>query len=537
MFPSLFPPSVPQISNDRRATIFIDCDKAKFTEAICADVCIIGSGPAALALARSLSDANKTVVMIERGGSIARPPKRNVLFKSRPYGGIHNGIAFGYGGTATLWGGQLLPMLGTELAALGDPWNTATFADELQVHYQTIESWVGVSSTPYGDSLLKLIDHSALGLNWCSITPLFSKWIPFRRRNLGSAWKRVMRRSGKVRVFLHLHPIDWEFMGGGENKTIRSVTCCSQNGQSVSFKAKYFVIAAGALESPLIIEKMLGDDVSIKLGVGHTLHDHLSLRVAEVTDYRPDEYEKLFAPFFTGNTMRSMRLCLAEEKNLNHATLGWAYCHFVIETPPDSGFALARDLLRSLQAKDYSGAAKAMLNLPSALGDIAKMAWMRYVNRRLSLSRGSRVFINVDFVQLPSADNKINMSSSQNADVIEVDWNISEDIGGQVNRALRILNTFWKANNLQQIGKIQPIIYGDNNAGYLSNLYDIYHPAGTCAIGRVVDSDLKIYGVSNGYVVGSAVFPMLGRSNPTFTIMALSLRLGALIVSLFEKGN
>lgn len=41
----------------------------------------------------------------------------------------------------------------------------------------------------------------------------------------------------------------------------------------------------------------------------------------------------------------------------------------------------------------------------------------------------------------------------------------------------------------------------------------------------VVDGDLKVFGVDNLYVAGSSVFTSAGISNPTFTIVALSIRL------------
>jgi choline dehydrogenase-like flavoprotein len=41
----------------------------------------------------------------------------------------------------------------------------------------------------------------------------------------------------------------------------------------------------------------------------------------------------------------------------------------------------------------------------------------------------------------------------------------------------------------------------------------------------VVDANLKVHSFFNLYVAGSSVFPSAGISNPTFTIIALSIRL------------
>jgi choline dehydrogenase-like flavoprotein len=41
----------------------------------------------------------------------------------------------------------------------------------------------------------------------------------------------------------------------------------------------------------------------------------------------------------------------------------------------------------------------------------------------------------------------------------------------------------------------------------------------------VVDADCKVHGTDNLFVAGCAVFPTGGHANPTFTIIALALRL------------
>jgi choline dehydrogenase-like flavoprotein len=41
----------------------------------------------------------------------------------------------------------------------------------------------------------------------------------------------------------------------------------------------------------------------------------------------------------------------------------------------------------------------------------------------------------------------------------------------------------------------------------------------------IVDTNLRLYGLKNTYICSSAVFPSSGFSNPTHTLLALTLRL------------
>ena len=67
---------------------------------------------------------------------------------------------------------------------------------------------------------------------------------------------------------------------------------------------------------------------------------------------------------------------------------------------------------------------------------------------------------------------------------------------------------------------------------YLERQDPINHHIGTAKMGSteeagVVDKNLKIFDFENIYISSSAVFPTSSNVNPTFTIVALSLRLGA----------
>jgi choline dehydrogenase-like flavoprotein len=51
----------------------------------------------------------------------------------------------------------------------------------------------------------------------------------------------------------------------------------------------------------------------------------------------------------------------------------------------------------------------------------------------------------------------------------------------------------------------------------------------------VVDSDCQVHGASNLFVAGSSIFPNSGFANPTFTIVALSIRLAEHLISMLNS--
>jgi choline dehydrogenase-like flavoprotein len=58
-----------------------------------------------------------------------------------------------------------------------------------------------------------------------------------------------------------------------------------------------------------------------------------------------------------------------------------------------------------------------------------------------------------------------------------------------------------------------------------------YHASGTCRMAEtpdkgVTDGDLRVHGMENLYVLSNAVFPSVGAVNPTLTLVALAFRLG-----------
>lgn len=513
-----------------------------------ADVCIIGSGPVGLTLARALADKGKSVVILEEGPAVPqiRAPAPGLAFDRGEYRGADLGRAFGFGGTSSAWGGQLLPIRASEMAArpaqAAPAWPVSF--DAIGGRLAQIESWVGVDSLPFDLLYAQLALHPLAGLDWQGFAPRFSKWIPFRGRNLGTAWRPALAASGRVQCWLNASARQWT---AGASRVER-VGALSGNGHRLAVEAGAVVIAAGAIETARLAAEMsrqtgIVDPRSTPL-LGRFLHDHLSLRVArvEVLDHR--RFTELFAPSFSGDTMHSLRLEL-DPRLAQGAALPPLYAHFVAEAPGDSGFAVLRDLLRAIQHRRPRGVLHGASRLPGALPGIAELAWWRMARGRLAPPRNAGLYLHVDMEQPPREANRVYCGDPEGAlgrRTCRVDWApdldpapIAEVVGAQVAR-------FWARNGLDRIARLRWLDAARLRDEWPSNLYDIYHPAGTMRMATapdrgVVDADARIHGTGNVYAAGSAVFPAMGAANPTFTAMALALRLADRLAADFSAAG
>jgi GMC oxidoreductase len=268
---------------------------------------------------------------------------------------------------------------------------------------------------------------------------------------------------------------------------------------------------------------------------GRYLHDHLSLRVARARVIDEAGFQERFAPFFEGPTMRSLRMEMPSQ-TLQRDGLPAFYAHFVAEADSTSGFAVLRDCLRAAQRRDYRGALASALHIPRALPDIARLGYTRLVRKRLAFPAGGGIYLHVDFEQAPNRRNRVYLSSPDDGSNRQlcIDWDVDEDASRIAALVQHHMEQFWERNGLNQFATLEFTAPKNDALQWNENIYDIYHPAGTTRMAAdpalgVVDTNLKIHGTHNAYVVGSSVFPSMGAANPTFTAMALALRLADFI--------
>ncbi len=494
-------------------------------------MCVIGGGPVALSVGRRLVDRGARVVMLERGGMAveAQAASLDVDFDSRPYGGASAGRAYGLGGTSALWGGQLLPAMKREVEGAdgGDELRWPIRFGEIDAYYSVLDGWLGVD--PGAFEITRNLEHPLCHLEWTGFAPRYSKWLAFGRRHIWGAWSKELSRAKNLQIWLNARVVGLE--GGPRVRRIEARGPRS----SVTVSAERVVIAAGAIESTkLALELFDAPELSPlrPAALGHYLHDHLSIRVARLAIIQPRRVRRLFSPVFLNGTMRSLRIELAPEI-ARSAGIPPAYAHIVAETDAHSGFAVVRDVLRALQRRHSSEALRLLGQVPAVLPELADLAFWRFAHHRLVMPKQAPTYLHVDLQQAPAVQNRIYLSHDRDPEGcrrVRIDWRASGDIEHCVSVFERHLRRFWDGNQLARAATLEFLPRPKDAALAASNAYDIYHPAGTTRMAAnresgCVDRDLRLFGTENVFIASTSVFPALGAANPTYTAMALGVRL------------
>lgn len=522
-----------------------DLDSAGLPETnVEADVCILGSGPVGLTLARSLAARGQDVVILELGGPTPRTPtdSPSMHYDRRVYRGATLGRASGLGGTSALWGGQLLPVRPADLLCRPQVPTEAwplSYA-QIEPYFRTLQQFLGIDEAAFDLESTHCALAGALSkLDFAGWAPRLSKWLTFDKRNIASAWTEHFSKDGRTRAWLNARTEEWRLSEPTGDRTVLELVARSAQGRALRIRPRAFVIAGGALESARAVLELDEQAGSLSSGVsnytGRFLHDHLSLRIARARVIDEVGFQERFAPFFEGPTMRSLRMEMPPQ-TLQNEGLPALYAHFVAEADTNSGFAVIRDCLRAAQRRDYRSCLTSVMRMPRALPDISRVLYARLVKRRLAFPTGSEIHLHVDFEQAPNRDNRVYLSNSDDGKTrrLCIDWDVHEDAGRIATLVRRHIEQFWERNGLSHVAELEFKVPNNDMQQWNENVYDIYHPAGTTRMAAdpalgVVDTNLKIHGTSNAYVVGSSVFPSMGAANPTFTAMALALRLADFI--------
>lgn len=526
-----------------------------------ADLCVIGAGPAGIAIARSFIGTSTTVCLIE-GGGLAGEVRSQSLYEgtsagSTPFDAGTSRMRV-FGGSCTLWGGGCIPLADADL----EP-----------------RDWVPDSGWPL--RYAELAPWYAKAREFCQIDPehtfgpgSFEGPTPrapldldpeaminyiFARSPItfGEAYRDALAKASNITVLLHANVM--ELLATDNAGAVTEASIGSLDGRRGRVRARHYVLAAGGIENARIL--LLSDSVATKgLGndhdlVGRYFMDHPSGSIGSIRSENPD---RLTRPY--ERSIGKIRASVASEIGLSfeaqreHRTLNARVHPFAVEGEVPRGIRALRDVRAALRPPTRDEAALLEARLSAALqngpGGATALAMpqnlalsaMRLglhigdVIRAVALKVSDKPTVNSDrvelvgfFEQAPNRDSRIMLDDTRDAlglRRVRVDWRLTE-LDRHTHRALGELT----GNRLAQAcaGRFDAAEWTTDLDGP-SEVHGTAHHMGTTrmagdATQGVVDTQCKVHGMANLHVAGSSVFPTGGWAFPTFTLIALSLRL------------
>jgi choline dehydrogenase-like flavoprotein len=511
------------------------------SEPIRSQVCIIGAGLAGLSLAQRLAAAGIGVALLEAGGRTLEDRSQRI-YEARMARLKHNGTCEGrfrlLGGTSTRWGGQLMPYTAE---ILQPPHSLPSYGwplafDEVAPFYRDAEHLLDADDLPYDAKPLLTAFHRKTPPLLAAMPELrarFSKCAPFSRRNLGATVGKDLEQSDSVTLYLHANLTELLLAPTGDR--IEAALVCNYAGTKFRFEASHFILCPGTIETSRLL--LASRSVNPK-GVGNThdqvgryFHDHISLPSAKLTGATRTMFLESFGPFLFRRTAHTVNFEALPQLR-EHLNLLAVMAHIIIDEPEDSGVSVTRSLLRSAQRGNMKEAIfRELPKVPRAAIDIGGLAYMATFEKRRHASPSAAVMLCLDSEQLPLADTRIYLDDDLDPFGMPkavVDWTISDADLTTLRRFAKFLRERFAALSIGGV-EWRPEIF--DQSAEITGITDTFHPMGGCRMGTdprasVVDSNLTVHGIPNLSIASAAVYPAGGNSNPSFTIIALALRLG-----------
>jgi hypothetical protein len=517
--------------------MLIDLENPEAPSRLDCDVCVIGAGAVGLVVAVNLARSGRSVVLLE-GGGVGLEQRTQRLYRTvstgHPFKGIDVSRFRVLGGTTTFWGGQVIPF--DPIVFEERPWLSQARwpinREVLDSYYIKAYEMIGVGGVELADSeVWRHLGFSPPVL--CDgLEFTLTRWVP--KRNFARLFKREIDKSRKLTVVVHANVTDFATNESGQ--LVSEVHARSLAGTALTVHPRQIVLAGGTIENARLLLQPLRQEKrapwSENAWVGRGFLDHLDSTAGKVKILDFEKFHNLFDTIHSRGFMYypKIRLSSAAQRKENLVDIS---AQFLYDTRYTEHLDNIKMFVRSIldgRVPDN------IFAIPKHCLSVAKVSWpliIRYVRAHRSFKPSdAQVRLQLYCEQIPNVDSVIRLAKDDRDPLgmchTEIDWKIDGREIRTFAAFARRIRDLLASRGLANID-LDPELEREDPA-YLAKVHDANHQmsstrmAPTASEG-VVDANLRVHGTANLYVAGASVFPTTGFANPTFTAIALGLRL------------
>lgn len=512
------------------------------------DVCVIGAGAAGVTLARELMRQGHMVCLAESGG-MDFEARTQSLYAGRNLGHEYYDLEESrlrfFGGTVSIWGGRCALLDEIDFAKRSwvphSGWPISR--EDMMPFYRRAQDIFEIGPFEWDDAyrLCGIPDHGfdpeRLATDLWRFDEASERFARSRTKDLIDA--------PNLMILLHANATHIQASENGNR--ISHVKVLSLDGQEAKLNARHYVLACGAIENARLL--LASNDVC-KGGIGNS-HDQLGRffmehptgRIARVETSRPfDLWAAYQKRFMSAGPPLAPVLRLADGVQEAEGALN-SIVTFKLQRPPERGVALGNRLYHNLKHSlnpDRKG--RALDHLYRGVRAWFHKAVRESVEKAMANTGMTGLYMIVRGEQAPNPDSRIVLSHDRDSlgqRRADLDWQLSD----LDKHTARVFAQVFDAE-LRRLGRghvqpsdwisepgcdwpVDPTVGNHPIGGY-------HHMGGTRmsedAKTGVVDADCRVHGLVNLHVAGSSVFPTAGWANPTFSLVALALRLADRLV-------
>ncbi len=530
------------------------------------DLCIIGAGPAGLAIAHRLANSGMSIGLVESGG--LRPHRRTQqLYAGRNIGRSYWNLDVprvrSFGGTGARWGGWCRPLdegdfeRRTWVADSGWPFSRS----ELEPYFAPAHQFCELGPPDYNVQQWQTPAEAPLPLPAdefpAAVFQFSSPPTQFGRR-----YRQELLESAKITTLLRSNVL--EIIPTESVRAVGHLRVASLRRNEFKISARAFVLATGGIENPRLL---LASNSRLRAGLGND-HDLVGRYFLEHPHIAFGHFLSA-DPSFTGRFYVKHHHGPVELKGVHVASerLRREQCLLGISLSLDPpGYVdgmlteliaggildawprpIVRNLIRlqRLLQERHPRAFERLLRVEPLLRRLPlkdrQYDFSRLVHQFLrQIETGSsrvplpsalalplyRIYCRSE--QTPNPSSRVLLDDARDAMGVpraKLDWRLTAQDTDSIEQACRL---FARSVGRSGIGRVWVPPAG--NTEWKDRIVGGAHHMGTTRMSAspstgVVDADCRVHGLDNLYIAGSSVFPTGGYANPTLTLLALAFRL------------